>query len=93
MGERLILVCQDFGDNIFTLVIDVKNIYWSGNYPRIDFDGRPKIVRQFFGDSNLWGGFLLAIARVGKVRKQAKSRYDLLFEIAKRPGGLRKTES
>lgn len=90
-GTRLILVCQNFGEDIFTLITDIKDIYWADkHYPRIDFNKKPRIVRQLFGESNLWGGFILAVARVGKVKKQAQSGYNLLFKIAKRPGGLRR---
>lgn len=90
-GERLILVCQGFGGDIFTFITDIEKIYWSDNhYPRIDFNKRPRIVYKLFGHSNLWGGFLLVVAKVGRVRKQAKIGYDLLFEIANKPGGLKK---
>ncbi len=90
-GERLILVCQSFGEDIFTFITDIEKIYWADNhYPRIDFKKRPRIVYNHFGHSNLWGGFLLAVARVGRVKKQARVGYDLLVEIADRPRGLKK---
>lgn len=90
-GERLIFVCQNHGEDIFSFVTDVENIYWADNYyPRIDFNKRPRLVYKLFGLSNLWGGFILAVARVGRVKKQARPGFDLLFEIAKRSRGLKK---
>lgn len=89
-GTRLILVCQDFGGRIFSFVTDIGNIYWvDGCYPRISFEKRPRIVQKVLGYSNLWGGFILAAAKVGRVKKQAALGYDLLFEIAKRPKGIK----
>ena len=89
-GTRLILVCQGFGKEIFSFITDVEEIYWAdGHYPRIDFEKRPRIVQKVFGHSNLWGGFILAAAKVGRVKKQAALGYELLFEIAKRPGGIK----
>jgi len=89
-GERLILVCQSFREDIFTFITDIEKIYWADNhYPRIDFEKRPRIVCKFFGYGNLWGGFLLAAAKVGRVKKQAKIGYDLLLELANRPRGLK----
>ncbi len=89
-GERLILVCQGFGKDIFTLVTDVEKIYWADNhYPRIDFNKTFRVVKKFIGPNYVWGGFLLAVAKVGRVKKQARIGYDLLFKIARRPGGLK----
>ncbi|MDA3815296.1 MAG: hypothetical protein PF549_02930 [Patescibacteria group bacterium] len=87
--ERIILLCQGFGADIFSLITDVEDIFWFNDYPRIDFEKRPRIVRKIFGDSNLWGGFVLAAAKVGRVKQQAALGYDLLFQIAKRPGGIK----
>jgi len=88
-GTRMILVCQSFGEDIFTLVTDVTRIYWADRcYPRIDFEKRPRVVRKVFGESNLWGGFILAAAKVGRVKRQGCLGYGLLFDLAKRRGGI-----
>ncbi len=93
-GERLVLVCQGFGEDIFTLVTDVEKIYWADNYyPRIDFNKTFRVLKKFIGPSYVWGGFLLAVAKVGRVKEQARIGYDLLFKIAGRPGGLKTTNA
>jgi hypothetical protein len=89
-GERLVLACQGFGEQVFTFVTDVAGIYWAQDYyPRVDLQRRPRVVRRLFGESNLWGSFILAFARVPrKVKIQAGEGYDLLLEIAKMKGNL-----
>lgn len=93
--ERLVLVCQGFGEEIFTFTTDVENIYWAGDcYPRIDFERRPELVRKIFGESNLWGGFILAVARVSKkVEISAGKGYEPLIQIAKAGDSFLSAES
>jgi len=88
-GERLLLVCQGVEGEIFSLVTDIEEIFWFNHYPRIDFEKRPRIVQRILGYSDLWGGFVLATAKVGRVKQQASLGYDLLFKIAKRLGGIK----
>jgi hypothetical protein len=88
-GTRLILVCQSFRETVFSFVRDIEDIYWAdGCYPRINFRKKPRAVQEVFGHSNLWGGFILAAAKVGRIKEQAELGYNLLFEIAKRPDGI-----
>jgi hypothetical protein len=89
-GNRLVLVCQGAGEDIFSFVTNVTRIFWAdGHYPRIDFERRPRVVQKIFGHSNLWGGFILAAAKVGRVKKQAGLGYDLLLKLAKRSDGIK----
>jgi hypothetical protein len=85
-GTKIIMVCQGFTGIIFTIVTNITNIYWADDhYPRIDFSGRSPVVKGAFGESNLWGGFILAAAKVSKeVEKQDCLQYYLLFELAEK---------
>jgi hypothetical protein len=87
-GDRVVMACQGFGEEVFTFVTDIKGIYWAGDYPRIDFGKRPQVVEKLFGHSNLWGAFILAIACVSKETElRAEEGFDLIIDIAER-GGL-----
>lgn len=90
-GERLVLVCQHSQGSIFTLVTDVDRIYWAdGRYPRIDFNKEPQAVKEIFGQGNLWGGFILAVARVEKkVENQIKEGFGIFLEIAGGSGAIK----
>lgn len=91
-NTRMVLLCQGFKGDIFTFVTDVTGIYWADKcYPRIDFQKTPRVVQKVFGFSNLWGGFLLAAGKVGRVKKQARLGYELLFNLAKRAGAIKST--